>query len=242
MGPVSAPISVPARFNGPEGSGNGGYSSGLLAARLGEGAVEVSLRSPVPLDEPLELVEGEEGALRLLRGETLVAEARPAPDFALDVPAPVGVEEARRAAERYRAPGDGIFSQCFVCGRAREDSFGVFAGRVEGRDLVATPWTPPEWTAGPDGEVAPEYVWAALDCPTYFAVHLEGELTMSMLVRQTAEVRGPIRPGEEHVVIAWPIERDGRKRRAGAAVLSAAGETLATAEVLLVEARPTAAT
>ena len=43
--------------------------------------------------------------------------------------------------------------------------------------------------------------------------------------------------GEEHVVIAWPIETDGRKRHAGAAVLSREGEPLAVARALLIEPR-----
>jgi hypothetical protein len=230
-------VVVPRRFNGPRESGNGGYVSGMLAGRLG-GAVEVNLRAPVPLDEPLELTDGEGDMLRLLHGETPIAEARPLPGLDLSVPAAVGVEEARRASENYRAPGDGPFSTCFVCGPARgEDCFEVFAGRVEGRDLVATPWTPPSWAAGEDGAIRPEFVWATLDCPTYFASHLEGELTMSFLVRQRAVVLAPIPFGTEHVVIAWPIEVDGRKRLAGAAVLSAAGETLAVAEALLIESR-----
>lgn len=234
---MSATIAVPSRFNGPLEYGNGGYSAGLLAAHLEGQAAEVSLRSPVPLDQPLEVVAAEGEPLRAMNGETLVAEARPLPGLELEVPAPIGVEEARRAAANYRAPGDGVFSQCFVCGRAREDCFEVFAGRVEGRDLVATPWTPPEWAAGDGGEVRPEFVWATLDCPTYFAAHLEGELTMSMLVRQRTELRGPVTPGAEHVVVAWPIEADGRKRLAASAVLSAGGEALALAEVLLVEPR-----
>lgn len=234
---MNATIAVPRRFNGPLEYGNGGYSAGLLAAHLEGRAAEVSLRSPVPLDQPLELVAAEGEPLRAMNGETLVAEARALPGLELELPAPVSVEEARRAAENYRVPADGVFSQCFVCGRAREDCFEVFAGRVEGRDLVATPWAPPEWTTGADGEVRPEFVWATLDCPTYFAAHLEGELTMSMLVRQRTELRGPVRAGAEHVVIAWPISADGRKRLAASAVLSSAGETLALAEVLLVEAR-----
>jgi hypothetical protein len=232
-----ATITVPGRFNGPQESGNGGYASGLLANQL-EGAVEVSLRSPVPLEEPLALDPGDEGELRLLHGGTLVAEVRPLPGLDLEVPAAIGVEEARRAMANYRAPSDGPFSNCFVCGRARgEDCFEVFAGQVEGGDLVASTWTPPAW-AGDDGEVRPEFVWAALDCPTYFACHLEGELTLSMLVRQRAEVRAPVKVGEEHVVMAWPISVDGRKRLAGAAVLSAEGETLAAAEALMIEPRP----
>jgi hypothetical protein len=229
-------IVVSSRFNGPQTSGNGGYTSGLLAKRF-EGAAEVSLRSPVPLDELLELAADEEGALRLLQGETLVAEARPAPEFDLPVPAPVSPEEARQAAANYRGLDDGLFSHCFVCGRAREDGFDVFAGRVDDRELVATPWTPPAWTAGADGQVEPEFVWAALDCPTYFASHLDDDLTLSMLVRQRGKIHAPIAAGEEHVVIAWPIEQDGRKRLAGAAVLSAGGETLATCDALLIEPR-----
>lgn len=235
---MTATVVVSRRFNGPRESGNGGYTSGVIANRL-EGPVEVSLRSPVPLDQPLQLSTGEGGTLRAHHGETLIAEARALPDLDVAVPAPVSVEEARRASQNYRAPDDGVFSHCFVCGRARgEDCFEVFAGQVEGRELVATPWTPPDWTSGADGDVRPEFVWAALDCPTYFATHLEGELTLSMLVRQRAELLGPVTVGEEQIVIAWPIETEGRKRLAGAAVLSADGETLAVAEALMIEPRP----
>jgi len=232
---MTATVVIPGRFNGPRGSGNGGYTSGVIAGHL-DGPVEVSLRSPVPLDAPLELSADDE-ALRVLHGETLIAEARELPELRIEVPDAVSLEEAHRAAERYRAPDDGFFSNCFVCGRAREDSFEVFAGQVEGRDVVATPWTPPAWAAGDDGEVRPEFVWAALDCPTYFACHLEGELTLSMLVRQRAQMLGPVVAAEEHVVMAWPIEQDGRKRLAGAAVLSPEGETLAVAEALMIEPR-----
>jgi hypothetical protein len=58
-----------------------------------------------------------------------------------------------------------------------------------------------------------------------------------MLVRQRGTIHAPIAAGEEHVVIAWPIERVGRKRLAGAAVLSASGETLASCDALLIEPR-----
>ena len=63
----------------------------------------------------------------------------------------------------------------------------------------------------------PEFVWAVLDCPTYFALYMDGELPLSMLARLSARIDAPIAAGEEHVVIAWPIELDGRKRHAGAA-------------------------
>jgi hypothetical protein len=233
---VPGQVSIPSRFNGPLDSGNGGYCAGVVANLL-DGAAEVSLRRPVPLDTPLDVVREDDGSVKALHDEELVIEARPTPDFQIDVPAPVDSQEARLAMDRYRAPSDGVFSCCFVCGRAREDAFGVFAGEVEGRRLVASPWTPPAWTADADGHVLPEFIWAVLDCPTYFALYMDGELPMSVLARLTARIDAPVIAGEEHVVIAWPIEFDGRKHHAGAAVMSADGEPLAVAHGLLIQPR-----
>ena len=231
-----ASLSIPSRFNGPLESGNGGYCSGVIAGFL-EGAAEVSLRAPIPLDKPLQVVRENEGSVRVLDGATLVAEARSAPELEVEVPEPVSPHEASLAAAGYRGLSDGLFSCCFVCGRAREDAFGVFAGAVEGRELVASPWTPPAWTADAAGRVLPQFVWAVLDCPTYFALYMNGELPMSVLARLTARIDAPVVAGEEHVVIAWPIEIDGRKHHAGAAVLSAHGDTLALARALLIAPR-----
>jgi hypothetical protein len=233
---VSDSLCIPSRFNGPLKSGNGGYCSGVVA-RLLEGAAEVGLRRPVPLDTPLDVRCENDGSVRVLDGEALVVEARSAPEPDVELPAPVSPHEARLAAGRYRGPSDGLFSHCFVCGRARQDAFGVFAGAVEGRQLVASPWTPPSWTADSAGAVLPEFVWAVLDCPTYFALYMNGELPMSVLAQLTARIDAPVVASEEHIVIAWPIGTDGRKRHAGSAVLSSKGEFLAVARALLIEAR-----
>ena len=230
-------VSIPDRFNGPLSSGNGGYCSGVLAAFLPRGAVEVTLRRPVPLDTRLVIGRDDDTGVRLLEGDTLIAEARSVPDVEVEAPAPVPPDEARLATTRYRGMSEGLFSRCFVCGRGREDAFGVFAGRVEGRPLVASPWTPPSWAADSAGRVLAEFVWAVLDCPTYFAAYLSEEFPISMLARLTARIQAPIAAGEEHVVIAWPIETEGRKRHAGSAVLGADGEALAIARALLIEPR-----
>jgi hypothetical protein len=234
---VSRSLSIPARFNGPLASGNGGYCSGAVAGFLEGAAAEVSLRAPVPLDTPLAVERDGDDALRVLDGETLVAEGRAAPELEIEVPDPVSLEDARRAAERYRGLADGPFSRCFVCGRAREDALGVFAGEVEGRELVASPWTPQTWTADESGQVLPELVWAVLDCPTFFAAYLGEELPISFMVRLGARIEAPVLAGEEHVVLAWPTEGEGRKRQAGSAVLSGDGEVLAAAHALMVEPR-----
>jgi hypothetical protein len=229
-------ITIPRRFNGPLESGQGGYTASLAAGFL-VGAVEVSLRRPVPLDTPLEVAREGEWSVRVLDGDALIAEGRAAPEFELEVPAPVSRDEARHARDDYRGLAHGLFSPCFVCGRARDDAFGVFSGPVDGRELVASPWTPPDWTADSEGHVLPEFIWAALDCPTCFALYPSGELPMSILGRLTARIDAPVAVGEEHLAIAWPLEAEGRKRHAGAAVLSSAGETLAVAQALLIEPR-----
>jgi hypothetical protein len=233
---VAQTLSVPGRFNGPLTSGHGGYCSGVIAGFV-EGPAEVTLRSPVPLDTPLEVVQEDEDSVRVLDGQTLVAEARSAAALELEVATPVSVDEARLATTRYRGSADGLFGRCFVCGRGREDALGVFAGAVEGRDVVASPWTPPDWTADDAGAVLPEFIWAVLDCPTYFAVYTDAELPMSFLGRLATRIEAPVAAGEEHVVIAWPIGADGRKRHAGAAVLSPAGVPLAVARALMIEPR-----
>lgn len=229
-------LSIPARFNGPLDSGNGGYVAGAIAGFLG-GPAEVNLRRTVPLDTELDVVLEPGGSAQVLDGEALVAEAGPAPELQVDVPDPVDLHEARQAAGRYRGLSDGVFSRCFVCGRARADALGVFAGEVEGRRLVASPWTPPPWTADPEGRVLAAFVWAVLDCPTFFGAHMDEELGLSVLARLTARVEAPVIAGEEHVVVGWPIGAEGRKRHAGSAVLSADGEVLAAAHALLVEPR-----
>jgi hypothetical protein len=235
--PSLSQISIPSRYNGPLESGNGGYCAGVFAALVDEPAA-VNIRRPVPLDRPLDVVEVGGGALHLKDGEELIAEVLPSPPPALSVPEPVSLDEARAASERYRGAEAGVFSRCFVCGRTRPDALGVFAGAVEGRSLVASPWAPAEWPTVDAGEVPPELVWAVLDCPTVFAAFLDsGADPVAFLVRFNVELRAPVAAGAEHVVVGWPIARDGRKHRAGSAVFSAAGELLALGDALMIEPR-----
>lgn len=248
-----ATVTVPSRFNGPPASGQGGYSAGLLAGHL-EGPAAVSLRRPIPLDERLEVrvemgtsVRGDEGGARVSTGVAarafdaageLVAEALPAPPLALWDGAQAAPEAACRAKSRFTPPADGTFDRCFVCGRARHDGFGIFPGSVAGTDLVAAPWTPPAWAAGEDGIVRPEFVWAALDCPGYFAVH-GADLALAFLARQQSEVHTPVHVGVEYVVVGRPRGRDGRKGFAATAIVDPAGAVLAQSEQLLVVPRDT---
>ena len=222
----AATIVVPRRFRGPPRSGNGGYACALLARHVGAPASEVTLRSPPPLDRPMEVRSEGERAL-LLDGEHLVAEAAAT---TLDVAAPrVSAGEAIEAAGRFRGFEQNPFPSCFACGpeRAPSDGLRIFTGRVEGSDVVAAPWTPAADLAGADGIVAEPVVWAAIDCPSGWA-HVRDRLS-AVLGRMAARILEPVRAGEDYVAVARPTGAEGSRRFAESALLASDGRAVAVA-------------
>ena len=103
-------IVLPYRFRGPVTSANGGYACGRLAAFVDADEVEVTLRLPPPLDRPL-AVERVDDTVRLLDGDALVAEARPAL-LEVDPPAPVSLHDAEEARERHVRASSQDFREC----------------------------------------------------------------------------------------------------------------------------------
>ena len=111
-----------------------------------------------------------------------------------------------------------------TCGPAHPRGLHVFPGPVTGRSLVAALWVPPVALAGADGHLPPELVAAALDCPQLWAlmVHAPPESTDRVVTAQLeTRLEQPVAAGEPHVVMGWPIGRDGRRWLAGAAILGA---------------------
>jgi hypothetical protein len=236
---VSEAIVIPRRFNGPADSGNGGYTCGLVAGAIEGGVAEVTLRAPPPLDTPLE-VEAAGDGVEVRHGETLVAQGRPA-ELDLDVPQPVDpgtAEDAARAGyERWQAPHP--FRTCVICGPDREpgDGYRVFPGQLGDGDMFAANWTPDPSLADADARVRPECVWGALDCPTSAPVANFGVGAPVVLARLTASLERPVMVGQPHALVSWPIEVDGRKRHAGAALFDADGELLGRSRALWIELR-----
>ena len=227
-------LTIPSRFCGPPGSGNGGYVCGRIAAYL-DGQVTVTLRRPPPLATPMTVERGGESAVRIHHGRTLIAEAASSPGSpALEIPGPVTMAEARMAAGRARYYTDPVFPACFVCGTDRQpgDGLRIFPGPVAGRPLWAAPWTPDPSVIGVGGRVRPEVVWAALDCPSGIAAAEAADLaqdTAILLGRMSASLAALPVAGDRYRVIAWPGGRDGRKLTAGSALLGPGGQVLAAA-------------
>ncbi len=221
-------ITIPARFNGPPASGNGGYSAGLLASLM-EGPAEVTLRAPPPLDTPLTVTRSGTG-LAAHHGDTLVMTAALADAFATP-PAPPCPEDAKAAMAGYPDADSHPLNTCFVCGPARAagDGLRIFAAPLAGRTgQAAATWTPDADLAAPDGLLPPEILWAALDCPGAFALAHDGPM---LLGRMSARIDARPRPGQSLTVLGWERGAEGRKHHASTALFDAgSGALLAHAD------------
>lgn len=231
-------VVIESRFNGPPGSANGGYACGLIGQHV-PGPATVTLRQPPPLDRALTLeIDGGQGA-RLLDGDALVGDAVAAP--ASDLPAPpieMDVGAAQDAATRYIGFDHTPFPTCWVCGPDRPDGLRIFPGAVapDATTPVASPWTPAVDLADADGAVHEPHVWAALDCPSYFAL---GTPVLALLGRLTVALHAPVPVGDPLAVIGWvPRPAEGRKHHSAAAIVDGAGVVLATSSAVWIELSP----
>ena len=235
------PLIVEGRYPGPPNMGHGGYVAGALVDRVGgaqDRPVQVTLRRPVPLDTPLDVVPNEAGGgIELRRDGEVVAEAGPADDLtvirSMDVPPPPSLDAARAAATDSPSlydNGRGVHPICFGCGNRRDDDEGlqVFAGPVEvdGRRQVAGVWRPRHEDRTTDG-----WILAALDCPGAFAFIADGTRAglLGRIVFQRFEA-APLDPDEDHVVTGWQIGVEGRKMFAGTALFDQSGRCLGAAK------------
>jgi hypothetical protein len=226
-----AKIVIAQQFCGPPNSGNGGYVCGCLAKDL-EGPVTAVLRARVPLDVNLDLRK-EDGVMQLTDAEGgLVGQGRAVDGSLLPTPpeAP-SMRAARAAGARFPGHEQSIHPICFTCGPERREGDGlrVFPGQIEGAPAghVACIWIPDMAFSDAEGLVTAEVIWAALDCPGFFAwVAREGRHG-ALLGTMTGEVLRRPRAGHEYIVMAWPLEREGRKETAGVALFAMNGEVLA---------------
>jgi hypothetical protein len=241
---MTGSLTVAARFCGPPDSGNGGYVCGLIAGYL-NGPAEVTLRLPPPLERPLAIERDGHGSLRVLEGQSLIAEATGCPGGpALRLPGSVSVERARAAGARSQLrmhPALHPFPTCFVCGpdRAPGDGMRIFVGPVPGAELSADVWYPGEDLMGTDGQIGPEFIWAVLDCAggaaALWDAVADGE--RFLLGRLSVCQRGEVKAGEPHVVTGWRLAAQDRKVLAGSALFTASGQAVAVAEATWIRLR-----
>ncbi len=245
---MTTDLLLPARFNGPPGSGNGGFAAGTLAEHLSTHSadahghphaplgvtVEVTLRRPPPLDTPLAASVAGERAVLGPAAEP-VAEARLVELDLAPVPE-VPPEAAARAMQGYPSRSRHPFPTCFGCGpdRAEGDGLRIFPGPVGAdRGLVASVWLPQPGHAETSDLVdavqrcGVATTWTALDCVGGWSEDLEAR--PCVLGRMTARVDALPVVGEAHVVVGRLLGREGRKSFTASTLYDADDRVVATA-------------
>lgn len=221
---------VPARCNGPDASGNGGWTAGSLAAHApGHGPVAVRLMAPPPLETPLD-VEVDGDAVRLQRQGRTIATAAPGGTSARPGDGgPVTLEEAAEASGSYPGFASHPFPRCFACGpeRAEGDGLRIFPGRLPDGRVAAV------WRAH---EVDVAVTWAALDCIGGWSSDIDQR--PMVLGQMTAEVLRMPEVGASYAVVGTEVGVDGRKTRTRSEMYDGAGELLAHAEHVWIEVDP----
>lgn len=229
-------IVIAPRFCGPPDSANGGYCAGIVAAAI-SGPAKVVLRAPPPLGTALQLAHLNDRSV-LADGERELAVATITDPLAAppDAPDPDRVADAM---QRYTGWREHAFPGCFVCGPQRRhgDGLRIFPGAVSASHpaLVAAFFLPDASIADATDAIPAQMVWAALDCPNYFALPQPG--MRALLGTMRAHIHDTPTIGERCIAYAWAMGSEGRKHRAGSALVGADGRLLGVAETLWIALR-----
>ena len=221
-------IRIPHRFEGPPGTGQGGYTAARVLDAIG-GVGSVAFRSPIPLEEDLSLDQQahDHWTLSASTGVTVLDITRWEPTWATI--SPVSIADATAARHRFEYSADNHPAHhCFSCG-AQSGSMQVHAGPLsDGR--YGTDWTVPEWASGDDGVVDHAVAWAAVDCTAAWFVCGSGDQRPAFTVQLAVEVLEPLVAGETYALVAsqgdYPFEWNGRKRGACSAAFAADGRLM----------------
>ena len=112
--------------------------------------------------------------------------------------------------------------------------FGPVPGRDDG--VHAAPWVPDASLADDKGNVHPEFVWAALDCPGVSPLFAEaGADSAWVLGRLAVERLGPVPVGYRYIVLSRLERRDGRKGDVSVVLTTDMGDLRAKARATWIE-------
>ena len=181
--------------------------AGLLAREF-SGAVRGKLLSPPPLNTPM-FIQKLGAQLSLMHGDTIVAEAEQGTltSRSLSCPDPALILSQR---EFFPTHQQHPLPSCFVCGPARssDDGLNIFPVPFDDHG-VGSLWRPHKSVQDDAGRIPTEILWAALDCPGYFA-HQKTN-TLMLLGSMTACVFSKPQADQMFTVCGWQTQQVGRK-------------------------------
>lgn len=220
--------------------GQGGFTCQRFVAVIDE-PVTVALRSPIPLETELEVVQRDDRWHLIDPADpaTIILEATLwDPNYAsCDA---VSIDDAGAArdafsltAETHPAP------HCMSCG-IHDRSLNVHAGPL-GDGRWASPLRMPEWSLI-DGEVDVSLLWMAMDCSCGWYISQSGpDHRKAVTVQFAVDIHEPIAPETDYSLVAWNGDYDsgwdGRKRGSAAALFDAAGTQVASSRSFWVAPR-----
>lgn len=231
---MKSQIIIESRFCGPPNNGNGGYTCGQLANFI-KGIAEVTLRSPPPLNTPMNVKQVAKDKFCLFDQSTLIAEAIPS-ELDLIPPKPPTFEAADISSVKVEDITNHYFPTCFVCGPQRDkvDGLRIFPGPVKGKNYIAATWIPDPSLSDETGYIKNEVIWAVMDCPGGWAI-VQEEMRFIILGRLVVQILDRVKSSEKHIVMAWTISEDRRKIFAGTALYSAEGQLFAKGKATWIE-------
>lgn len=222
-------VIIKPQFCGPSSSGNGGYTSGLVAQEFGELA-QVTLQKPPPLGR--ELTFSRNSVLEMIDAELGVIASAKSGQLGNEIAR--FVEPERITAARSTFPEDDHpFPRCFTCGTARHlgDGLQIYSPFL-GDGVAAGIWRPHE-SFFIRGEVPIPIMWAAMDCPGYWAAGPEAQ--PAVLGRMTGEVLRKVEPNEDYISVGQLLAKAGRKISSLTAIFDLTGELVARSEQTWIE-------
>lgn len=228
---LGEPIHLTPWFQGPTGSGQGGWTAHRMQQQIGE-PVTFALRQPIPLETDLFIWPRDEVW-------HLAATADDAPimiasrwDATFAQTTPISANEGAVAKRGFPLGGElHPVPECFSCG-LQSDSMQVHSGPL-GDGRWASDWRVPNWAVGDDGAVDNGALWAAIDCAAAWYANCEGGIRRSVTAQLAVDVRVRLRPDEQYALVAWAGDYDeawdGRKRGAASAAFASDGTCVAVA-------------
>lgn len=231
---MQSQIKISSRFCGPIDSANGGYTCGLLSDAI-EGATEVTLRHPPPINKSMEIKQTDENNFVLYDQDRIIAEAKPA-ELELVPPQPPRMGAAEFSTLKEEDITDHYFPECFVCGPKRKpgDGLRIFPGPVKDKTYLAAAWIPDNSLSDEEGYIRNEFVWSALDCPSGWAIIFE-KMRFIVLGRLVVQIYTRVKPNDKFIVMGWKLSEEGRKIHAGSALYSAEGQLYAKGKATWIE-------
>lgn len=223
---------IPTERQGQTGMGQGGFGCHQFHQAIGE-SVTTALRSPLPLETDLTVIEQEPGRWTLIDPAapdvTILEATRWEPDYPETTPVTIDQADAARAAFPL-TDADHPAPHCLSCGTG-ERSLRVHAGPL-GDGRWASPFRLPEWSLI-DGQVDESLVWMAIDCACgwFTSPTIEPGAGRGVTVQFAVEILEPIQPETDYAIVAWHGDHapgwQGRKRGAAAALFDADGACVA---------------